>query len=114
MRPTPTPFRTHVRTLVRILKNLVLNNYAPEHAVAGVTDPFLQVKILQVLRELAQGDDDAVDEMNDVLAQVATNTESNKNTRATASCTSVQTPSCPSIAKPGSVSWPSTYWARSC
>ena len=72
-------FRAHVPTLVRILKNLVLNNYAPEHAVSGVTDPFLQVKILQVLRELAKDDDDAVDEMNDVLAQVATNTESNKN-----------------------------------
>ena len=72
-------YREHVPTLVRILKNLVLNNFAPEHAVAGVTDPFLQVKILQVLRQLAQDDDDAVDEMNDVLAQVATNTESNKN-----------------------------------
>jgi AP-1 complex subunit gamma-1 len=36
------------------------------------------VKVLQLLRLLGQ-DDDAVDEMNDVLAQVATNTESNKN-----------------------------------
>ena len=40
----------------------------PEHAVSGVTDPFLQVKILQVLRELAKDDDDAVDEMNDTRA----------------------------------------------
>jgi AP-1 complex subunit gamma-1 len=72
-------FRPHVRALVKILKNLVLNNYAPEHDVAGVTDPFLQVKVLQLLRVLAKDDDDAVDEMNDVLAQVATNTESNKN-----------------------------------
>ena len=72
-------FKVHVRALVKILKNLVLNNYAPEHDVAGVTDPFLQVKVLQLLRVLAQNDDDAVDEMNDVLAQVATNTESNKN-----------------------------------
>ena len=37
-------FRTHVRALVKILKGLVLNNYAPEHDVNGVTDPFLQVK----------------------------------------------------------------------
>ena len=36
-------FKVHVRALVKILKNLVLNNYAPEHDVAGVTDPFLQV-----------------------------------------------------------------------
>lgn len=69
-------FRAHVPTLVRTLKNLVLNNYAPEYDVSGVTDPFLQVKILQLLRELAI-DDDAVDEMNDILAQVATNTQTN-------------------------------------
>ena len=72
-------FKPHLRSLVKILKNLVLNNYAPEHDVSGVTDPFLQVKVLQLLRLLGQDDDDAVDEMNDVLAQVATNTESNKN-----------------------------------
>ncbi len=37
-----------VPSLVRILKNLVMSGYAPEHDVNGITDPFLQVKILQV------------------------------------------------------------------
>eukprot|EP01113_Clastostelium_recurvatum_P006468 TRINITY_DN1291_c0_g1_i4.p1 TRINITY_DN1291_c0_g1~~TRINITY_DN1291_c0_g1_i4.p1 ORF type:complete len:891 (-),score=263.42 TRINITY_DN1291_c0_g1_i4:85-2706(-) len=73
------PFRKLVPSLVRILKNLVLSGYAPEHDVSGVTDPFLQVKILRLLRMLGKGDSEASDQMNDILAQVATNTESTKN-----------------------------------
>ena len=72
-------FRRLVPTLVRVLKNLVVNNFSPEHDVGGITDPFLQVRLLQILGVLGHGDEDASDEMNDVLAQVATNTESNKN-----------------------------------
>jgi AP-1 complex subunit gamma-1 len=68
-----------VPVLVRLLKNLVLSGYAPEHDVSGITDPFLQVKILKFLRILGKGDAEASDQMNDILAQVATNTESTKN-----------------------------------
>jgi len=68
-----------VPVLVRLLKNLVLSGYAPEHDVSGITDPFLQVKILKFLRLLGKGDAEASDQMNDILAQVATNTESTKN-----------------------------------
>ena len=38
-----------------------------------------QVKILKLLRILGRNDVDASEAMNDILAQVATNTESNKN-----------------------------------
>jgi hypothetical protein len=34
--------RRHTQQLVRMLKNLVLSGYAPEHDVSGLTDPFLQ------------------------------------------------------------------------
>ena len=65
--------------LVRNLKNLITAGFSPEHDVTGLTDPFLQVKILRLMRILAANDQEASDAMNDVLAQVATNTESSKN-----------------------------------
>ncbi|KAF7589441.1 clathrin associated protein complex large subunit [Aspergillus hancockii] len=53
-------FRPLAGSLVRALKGLTTSGYAPEHDVSGITDPFLQVKILRLLR-------------------VATNTDSTKN-----------------------------------
>ncbi|XP_011147631.1 AP-1 complex subunit gamma-1 isoform X2 [Harpegnathos saltator] len=72
-------FKKIVPNLVRILKNLILAGYSPEHDVSGVSDPFLQVKILRLLRILGRNDVDASEAMNDILAQVATNTETSKN-----------------------------------
>ncbi|KAI8368059.1 adaptin N terminal region-domain-containing protein [Blakeslea trispora] len=72
-------FRKAVPLLVRHLKNLASAGFSPEHDVTGVTDPFLQVKILRLLRILAKDDREASEAMNDILAQVATNTESNKS-----------------------------------
>lgn len=61
------------------MKNLILAGYSPEHDVSGVSDPFLQVKILRLLRILGKNDSEASEAMNDILAQVATNTETSKN-----------------------------------
>ncbi|XP_047498938.1 AP-1 complex subunit gamma-1-like isoform X4 [Penaeus chinensis] len=72
-------FKKIVPNLVRILKNLIMAGYSPEHDVQGVSDPFLQVKILKLLRILGHEDSEASETMNDILAQVATNTESSKN-----------------------------------
>ena len=72
-------FRPLVPGLVRTLKGLASSGYAPEHDVNGITDPFLQVKILQLLRVLGRGDSHTSEQINDILAQVATNTESAKN-----------------------------------
>lgn len=72
-------FKKLVPNLVRILKNLIMAGYSPEHDVCGVSDPFLQVKILRLLRLLGHNDPEASEAMNDILAQVATNTETSKN-----------------------------------
>lgn len=72
-------FRPLVPGLVRTLKGLASSGYAPEHDVNGITDPFLQVKILQLLRVLGRGDTQTSEQINDILAQVATNTDSAKN-----------------------------------
>lgn len=72
-------FRPVVPHLVRTLKGLTTSGYAPEHDVSGITDPFLQVKILRLLRVLGRGDATTSEQINDILAQVATNTDSSKN-----------------------------------
>ncbi|KAI6712947.1 hypothetical protein JHW43_004506, partial [Diplocarpon mali] len=72
-------FRPFSSGLVRTLKALSSSGYAPEHDVTGITDPFLQVKILQLLRVLGRGDAQTSEQINDILAQVATNTDSSKN-----------------------------------
>ncbi|KIW74033.1 hypothetical protein PV04_02101 [Phialophora macrospora] len=72
-------FRPVVPHLVRTLKSLTSSGYTPEHDVSGITDPFLQVKILRLFRVLGRGDTGISEQVNDILAQVATNTESTKN-----------------------------------
>uniref|UniRef100_A0A673XK69 AP-1 complex subunit gamma n=1 Tax=Salmo trutta TaxID=8032 RepID=A0A673XK69_SALTR len=71
-------FRKVVPELVLMMKGLVMSGYSPEHNVAGISDPFLQVRILRLLRILGRNNDTASDAMNDLLAQVATNTDSSK------------------------------------
>lgn len=72
-------FRPLTVGLVRTLKGLASSGYAPEHDVTGITDPFLQVKILRLLRVFGRGDPRTSEQINDILAQVATNTDSSKN-----------------------------------
>ena len=77
--PTRTAFLKLVPSLVKLLRNLLSMGYSPDHDVGGISDPFLQVQILTLLRLLGANDAKASEEMNDVLAQVATNTETSKN-----------------------------------
>ncbi|MCO5595575.1 hypothetical protein L7F22_049620 [Adiantum nelumboides] len=72
-------FRMQTSTLVRTLKNMLTSGYAHEYDVSGFTDPFLQIRLLRLLQIVGHNDANASDTMSDVLAQVATNTESNKN-----------------------------------
>jgi len=54
--------------IVRLLKNMVLAGYVSEYDVCGITDPFLQIKIIQLLRILGTGSSDSSDEMNGTCA----------------------------------------------
>lgn len=64
--------------LCRILKVLVSGGFAAEYDVSGVSDPYLQVKILHLLRLLSENDESIGDSISDILAQVATNVDNNK------------------------------------
>ncbi|CAN6274058.1 unnamed protein product [Urochloa humidicola] len=68
-----------IEGLVRILRDVSNSSYAPEYDVSGIADPFLHIRALKLMRILGQGDADCSEYMNDILAQVATKTESNKN-----------------------------------
>ena len=74
-----TEYLKLVPSLVRLLRNFISMGFSPEHDVSGITDPFMQVKLLNILKRLGKGNEEASEAMNDVLAQVATNTETSKN-----------------------------------
>ncbi|KAJ1281505.1 hypothetical protein BS78_04G311100 [Paspalum vaginatum] len=68
-----------IEGVTRILRDVSNTSYAPEYDVSGIADPFLHIRVLKLMRILGQGDADCSEYMNDILAQVATKTESNKN-----------------------------------
>ncbi|KAM8783658.1 AP-1 complex subunit gamma-like 2 isoform 1-T1 [Rhynchonycteris naso] len=72
-------FRKVVPHLVQIFRTLVMTGYSTEHSISGVSDPFLQVQILHLLRILGRNHEESSENMNDLLAQVATNTDTSRN-----------------------------------
>lgn len=73
------PLRKCVQPVVKILKRLAGSGFAPEYDVSGQNDPHLQVACLRLLRFLGEKHEAASENMSDILAQVATNTDSAKN-----------------------------------
>lgn len=72
-------FRPLVPRLCALLRSLTGSAaYVPDVDVGGLTDPFLQVKLLRLLRVLGRGDAAASDAMGDVLAAVASATETQR------------------------------------
>ena len=73
-------YRKYLKNMIRYLRNLIQTNYAPGYDINGVVDPFLQVKLLEVLTFFGQENEEAAEEMNDLLATISTNTDSSKPT----------------------------------
>ncbi|KAG8455425.1 hypothetical protein GDO86_001566 [Hymenochirus boettgeri] len=71
-------FRKLLPLLLQKLRQ-IMSGYSPEHAVSGITDPFLQVRLLRLLKILGQNDESLCDAMGDLLAQVSTCTETQSN-----------------------------------
>ena len=71
--------RQKVPQLVKMLRTLVSGGASPEHDVNGICDPFLQVKILKLLRICGTNSNACSEQIGDVLTLVCTTTESSKN-----------------------------------
>lgn len=69
-------------TLTRRLKDMSLSGAGSngEYDIYSITDPFLQTKIIRMIRLVCANDKEATESVSDVLAQVATNTDGSKNT----------------------------------
>ena len=63
--------------IVKAMRNLIHSVHSPEHSIGGVTDPFLQVRLIKLLCKLTLAQ--PTEETCDCLAQVSTNTDSAKN-----------------------------------
>ncbi|GJN29552.1 hypothetical protein PR202_gb17785 [Eleusine coracana subsp. coracana] len=73
-----------LESLVRILRDVSNSSYAPEYDIAGITDPFLHIRVLKLMRTLAQGDADCSEYINDILAQaIAVDAQAVQRHRAT-------------------------------
>jgi AP-1 complex subunit gamma-1 len=70
-------FRKMVKTLVKILA--AVRAKVNDFDGSSGPDPFLQCRIMHLLRLLGKGDAEASEAMNEVLAQVAVHTEASKN-----------------------------------
>ena len=80
--PSLLPDLKHVPSiLIRCLKTIIASGYSgsAEYEFSGVTDPFLQVSILRLLGVFASASILTPEEMNDLLAQIATNTDGSRN-----------------------------------
>lgn len=77
----PTLIKT-IPKLVADLKRTTTSGYQPDYDVTGTTDPFLQVLLLETLRILGRDEQcppQYLEQINDILTQVASNLDSGKN-----------------------------------
>ncbi|KAG8349094.1 Adaptin N terminal region Adaptin C terminal domain [Trypanosoma vivax] len=73
-----TKYRLTVRSAVNLLKQLVLSSRVTLQDIGGIANPFLQIKLLQFMRIIGKGSAVISEALNDVLAQVLTNTDGSR------------------------------------
>ena len=67
--------------MIKYLKNLISTSYAPEYDVNGITDPFLQVRILEILGFFGRASKSENEELEALLNSIPSNTDTTrKNT----------------------------------
>lgn len=75
----PVLRRSLVPQLCRLLQSLIGSGFSLDYDVGGLNDPFLQVKVLRLLRTLGEGDTAASEAMADALTHLATAVDGNRN-----------------------------------
>ncbi|PVU95143.1 hypothetical protein BB561_002018 [Smittium simulii] len=71
-----------VQKLVPIISRqlrVLISSASSDHDVSGVSDPFLQIGFLKLLRILGNGSSIVADEINDILTQIMSQTDDSKN-----------------------------------
>ena len=78
---TVKKYKKYLSPMIKYLKNLISTSYAPEYDVNGITDPFLQVRILEVLGFFGRASKSENEELEALLNSIPSNTDTTrKNT----------------------------------
>lgn len=72
-------FKSVLPGIIQALKMLASTGYAPEYDVGGIPDPFLQTRLIRLLRAMGQDNPEISEQVSDILATIATNTDPSKN-----------------------------------
>ena len=74
-------YKKYLSPMIKYLKNLIATSYAPEYDVNGITDPFLQVRILEILGFFGRASKSENEELEALLNSIPSNTDTTrKNT----------------------------------
>lgn len=71
--------KKYLKNLLVLLKQLSNCNYSSNYDFEGTTDPFLQVKLLEIISIFYQDSSTIDEELLNLLASISTNTDSTKN-----------------------------------
>ena len=78
---TVKKYKKYLSPMIKYLKNLISTSYAPEYDVNGITDPFLQVRILEILGFFGRASSKENEELEALLNSIPSNTDTTrKNT----------------------------------